>query len=145
MGQLTATIKQNFDSSSHAKRPAETAPEAGAKGGNADSQVVHTMESIHKSSTKIADIIGVIDGIAFQTNILALNAAVEAGPPPPPPPPPRLGRRRGGPPRRRTRSRVCCGGQRSSQPGRSLGPGRQRNQGADRRICGQCERQLPTG
>jgi methyl-accepting chemotaxis protein len=78
MEQLTATIKQNFDSSSHANRLAETASEVAVKGGSVVSQVVHTMESIQKSSTKIADIIGVIDGIAFQTNILALNAAVEA-------------------------------------------------------------------
>lgn len=78
MEQLTATIKQNFDSSSHANRLAETASEVAAKGGSVVSQVVHTMEAINKSSAKIADIIGVIDAIAFQTNILALNAAVEA-------------------------------------------------------------------
>ena len=78
MEQLTATVQQNVDSSLHANRLAETASEVAAKGGTVVSQVVHTMESIQKSSTKIADIIGVIDGIAFQTNILALNAAVEA-------------------------------------------------------------------
>ena len=78
MEQLTATIKQNVDSSSHANRLADTASEVAVKGGSVVAQVVHTMEAIQQSSNKIADIIGVIDSIAFQTNILALNAAVEA-------------------------------------------------------------------
>ena len=78
MEQLTATIKQNFESGAHANSLAETASAVAVKGGSVVAQVVHTMEAIHESSTKIADIIGVIDGIAFQTNILALNAAVEA-------------------------------------------------------------------
>ncbi|MEN9452470.1 MAG: methyl-accepting chemotaxis protein [Pseudomonadota bacterium] len=78
MEQLTATVKHNFESGVHANNLAETASEVAVRGGSVVSQMVHTMEAIHESSTKIADIIGVIDGIAFQTNILALNAAVEA-------------------------------------------------------------------
>ncbi len=78
MEQLASTVKQNFESGKHANQLAETAAQVAAKGGSVVSQVVHTMESINVSSRKIADIIGVIDGIAFQTNILALNAAVEA-------------------------------------------------------------------
>jgi methyl-accepting chemotaxis protein len=78
MEQLASTVKQNFESGKHANQLAETAAQVAAKGGNVVSQVVHTMEAINVSSRKIADIIGVIDGIAFQTNILALNAAVEA-------------------------------------------------------------------
>jgi methyl-accepting chemotaxis protein len=78
MEQLASTVKQNFESGKHANQLAETAARVAAKGGSVVSQVVQTMESINVSSRKIADIIGVIDGIAFQTNILALNAAVEA-------------------------------------------------------------------
>jgi methyl-accepting chemotaxis protein len=78
MQQLSGTIKQNFDSGRHANELAESAAKVALKGGDVVGQVVHTMEAINTSSRKIADIIGLIDGIAFQTNILALNAAVEA-------------------------------------------------------------------
>lgn len=76
--QLGATVKQNFEGSQQANRVAGAAAEVAVRGGTVVSQVIHTMEAINASSRKIADIIGVIDGIAFQTNILALNAAVEA-------------------------------------------------------------------
>jgi methyl-accepting chemotaxis protein len=78
MRDLTDTVKQNADHASQANRLASTASEVAARGGMVVSQVVDTMGSINASSKKIVDIIGVIDGIAFQTNILALNAAVEA-------------------------------------------------------------------
>ncbi len=78
MDELASTVKQNYESGHHAHRLAESAAKVAARGGAVVSEVVHTMEAINSSSTKIADIIGVIDGIAFQTNILALNAAVEA-------------------------------------------------------------------
>jgi len=78
MHELAGTVKQNFDSGRHANQLAGSASDVAVKGGAVVSQVVHTMEAINESSRKIADIIGVIDGIAFQTNILALNAAVEA-------------------------------------------------------------------
>ena len=78
MEQLTATVKQSADSALHANQLAASAAEVAARGGSVVSQVVTTMNEINASSKKIADIIGVIDGIAFQTNILALNAAVEA-------------------------------------------------------------------
>jgi len=78
MEQLTGTVKQNADNARQANELAGTAQLVAVKGGEVVSQVVDTMSAIHHSSSKIADIIGVIDGIAFQTNILALNAAVEA-------------------------------------------------------------------
>jgi len=78
MEQLTATVKQNTETSRQASQLAHVAREAAFKGGEVVGEVVKTMEDITSSSRKIADIIGVIDGIAFQTNILALNAAVEA-------------------------------------------------------------------
>lgn len=78
MMELASTVKHNFESGQHASELAETAAKVAAKGGAVVGSVVHTMEAINISSKKIADIIGVIDGIAFQTNILALNAAVEA-------------------------------------------------------------------
>jgi methyl-accepting chemotaxis protein len=78
MEQLTSTVKQNADSARSANELADNAQEVAERGGSVVSQVVETMSAIHQSSSKIADIIGVIDGIAFQTNILALNAAVEA-------------------------------------------------------------------
>jgi methyl-accepting chemotaxis protein len=78
MEQLTATVRQSADSARTANQLASSAAEVAARGGNVVSQVVSTMDEIDASSKKIADIIGVIDGIAFQTNILALNAAVEA-------------------------------------------------------------------
>ncbi|MGJ7612067.1 MULTISPECIES: methyl-accepting chemotaxis protein [unclassified Variovorax] len=78
MEELTSTVKQNADNARQANQLAVSASEVAVKGGNVVSQVVDTMGSINASSKKIVDIIGVIDGIAFQTNILALNAAVEA-------------------------------------------------------------------
>jgi len=78
MEQLTGTVRQTADSARTANQLASSAQATAAKGGDVVSQVVTTMEDINASSKKIADIIGVIDGIAFQTNILALNAAVEA-------------------------------------------------------------------
>ena len=78
MEQLTGTVKQSAVSAHHANQLAASAAEVAARGGSVVSQVVATMDDIHASSRRIADIIGVIDGIAFQTNILALNAAVEA-------------------------------------------------------------------
>ncbi len=78
MEQLTGTVKQSADSARQADQLAMSAAEVAARGGQVVSQVVSTMDEINASSKKISDIIGVIDGIAFQTNILALNAAVEA-------------------------------------------------------------------
>ncbi|MDM0027340.1 methyl-accepting chemotaxis protein [Variovorax saccharolyticus] len=78
MEELTSTVKQNADNARQANQLAVSASEVAVKGGSVVSQVVDTMGSINASSRKIVDIIGVIDGIAFQTNILALNAAVEA-------------------------------------------------------------------
>ncbi len=78
MEELTATVKQNADTARAATQIASSATSAAAEGGRVVGQVVSTMEEITSSSRKIVDIIGVIDGIAFQTNILALNAAVEA-------------------------------------------------------------------
>nr|WP_198982092.1 methyl-accepting chemotaxis protein [Herbaspirillum sp. ASV7] len=78
MDGLTATVKQNADNARQAGQLAHSASEIASRGGDVVGQVVQTMEGITESSRKIADIIGVIDGIAFQTNILALNAAVEA-------------------------------------------------------------------
>ncbi|MDO9163864.1 MAG: methyl-accepting chemotaxis protein [Methylococcaceae bacterium] len=78
MQELTSTVKHNSDNAKHANELAVSATEIAGKGVQVVGQVVDTMESIHESSRKIVDIISVIDGIAFQTNILALNAAVEA-------------------------------------------------------------------
>ena len=78
MEELTSTVKQNADNARQANQLAVSASSVAVKGGSVVSQVVDTMGSIKESSRKIVDIIGVIDGIAFQTNILALNAAVEA-------------------------------------------------------------------
>ena len=78
MEELASAVKRNYEQSRHANQIAEAASQVAVRGGAVVSQVVHTMEAINTSSRKIADIIGVIDGIAFQTNILALNAAVEA-------------------------------------------------------------------
>ena len=78
MEELTSTVKQNADNARQANQLAVSASEVAVKGGAVVSQVVDTMGSINAASKKIVDIIGVIDGIAFQTNILALNAAVEA-------------------------------------------------------------------
>ncbi len=78
MEELTSTVKQNADNARQANQLAVGASEVAVKGGAVVGQVVQTMSSINESSKKIVDIISVIDGIAFQTNILALNAAVEA-------------------------------------------------------------------
>ena len=78
MEELTVTIKQNAATARQASQLAQGASEAAIRGGEVVGQVVTTMQDITQSSNKIADIISVIDGIAFQTNILALNAAVEA-------------------------------------------------------------------
>ncbi|RZI44803.1 HAMP domain-containing protein [Herbaspirillum sp. HC18] len=78
MEQLTSTVKQNADHAQEADQLVTSASEVAAKGGSVVAQVIDTMRSIDESAKKIVDIISVIDGIAFQTNILALNAAVEA-------------------------------------------------------------------
>ena len=78
MEQLSATVRQNADSASQASQMAVNASSVAVQGGVVVAQVVDTMKGINEASRKIADIISVIDGIAFQTNILALNAAVEA-------------------------------------------------------------------
>ena len=78
MDQLTSTVRQTAEASRQANQLASSAGDVAARGGAVVAQVVSTMNDINASSKKISDIIGVIDGIAFQTNILALNAAVEA-------------------------------------------------------------------
>ncbi|NQE49729.1 methyl-accepting chemotaxis protein [Herbaspirillum rubrisubalbicans] len=78
MEELTSTVKQNADNARQANQLAATASEVAVQGGSVVGQVVQTMGEINEASKKIVDIISVIDGIAFQTNILALNAAVEA-------------------------------------------------------------------
>ncbi|HYD58847.1 MAG TPA: methyl-accepting chemotaxis protein [Noviherbaspirillum sp.] len=78
MEELTSTVKQNADNARQANGLAASASDVASRGGVVVNEVVMTMESINESSRKIVDIISVIDGIAFQTNILALNAAVEA-------------------------------------------------------------------
>jgi len=78
MEQFTGTVQQSSESARTANQLANSASTVAQRGGEVVTQVVATMDDIHASSKKIADIIGVIDGIAFQTNILALNAAVEA-------------------------------------------------------------------
>ncbi|NDI85425.1 methyl-accepting chemotaxis protein [Undibacterium crateris] len=78
MEEITSTIQHNADNARQANQLSHSASEVAQRGGQVVSEVVHTMGSINESSKKIVDIIAVIDGIAFQTNILALNAAVEA-------------------------------------------------------------------
>ena len=78
MEELTSTVKQNAEHNHHASKLVVSTAEIAVSGGEVVGKVINTMGSIKDSSRKIADIIGVIDGIAFQTNILALNAAVEA-------------------------------------------------------------------
>ena len=78
MEELAATVRNNADNAQQANQLAMSASEVAARGGEVVTEVVQTMQGINESSRRIADIIGVIDGIAFQTNILALNAAVEA-------------------------------------------------------------------
>ena len=78
MEQLASTVKQNADNARQANQLAASASDVAERGGSAVSEVVTTMQAISASSRKISEIVSVIDGIAFQTNILALNAAVEA-------------------------------------------------------------------
>jgi len=78
MEELSSTVKQNADNARQAEQLAKLASEVARKGGDVVAEVIQTMKGINDSGKKISDIIGVIDGIAFQTNILALNAAVEA-------------------------------------------------------------------
>jgi methyl-accepting chemotaxis protein len=78
MAALTGSVRQSVEGARQANALARSASEVAVKGGEVVAKVVHTMQGINESSRKISDIIGVIDGIAFQTNILALNAAVEA-------------------------------------------------------------------
>ena len=78
MEQITSTVRQNADNASAASQLASSARDVAVRGGSVVGHVVATMDSITQSSRRIADIVGVIDGIAFQTNLLALNAAVEA-------------------------------------------------------------------
>ncbi len=78
MTELTSTVRQNNENATQARKLADQASDVAVRGGATVSEVVQTMGAINESSRKIVDIIGVIDGIAFQTNILALNAAVEA-------------------------------------------------------------------
>ncbi|MBC7666014.1 MAG: chemotaxis protein, partial [Caulobacter sp.] len=80
LSQLTGNVRQSADSAAQANQLASSATQVARRGGAVVSQVVATMEEINSSSKKISDIIGVIDGIAFQTNILALNGAVEGAP-----------------------------------------------------------------
>ena len=115
MEELSSTVRQNADNARQGNQLAQNASTVAVRGGEVVGQVVDTMKGINDASRKIADIIGVIDGIAFQTNILALNAAVEAA---------RAGR--AGP-------RLCRGGLRGAQPGGALGRGRQGNQEPDLR------------
>ena len=78
MEELSASVRVNADNASQSNQLAQQAAQAAASGGTVVNQAVHSMQDIQASSSRMADIIGVIDGIAFQTNILALNAAVEA-------------------------------------------------------------------
>ncbi|MDG6614169.1 methyl-accepting chemotaxis protein, partial [Staphylococcus aureus] len=78
MQELTSTVKQNADNARLANQLADSASQVASRGGAVVEQVVEKMASINASSRKVVEIIGVIDGISFQTNILALNAAVEA-------------------------------------------------------------------
>jgi methyl-accepting chemotaxis protein len=78
MEELTSTVRQNADNAGQANQLALSASETASRGGAVVAEVVETMAAIDSASRKVVDIIGVIDGIAFQTNILALNAAVEA-------------------------------------------------------------------
>ena len=120
MEQLGSTVKQNADNARQANQLAMGASTVAVKGGEVVGQVVDTMKGINDASKKIGDIIGVIDGIAFQTNILALNAAVEAA-------------RAGG-----TGPRLRGRGLRSAQPGAAQRRSGQRDQEPDcrqRRAC----------
>ncbi len=125
MEELTSTVKQNADNARQANLLVVSASDYAVKGGEVVGQVVDTMGAIRDSSRKIVDIIGVIDSIAFQTNILALEC------------------RRGSGPRRRAGARLRRGGGRSAFAGAALGRRRQGNQGTDRRLGGEsrCRRQ----
>lgn len=126
MEELTSTVKQNAEHARHANQLVGSTAEIAARGGAVVGQVVDTMASISASSKKIADIIGVIDGIAFQTNILALNAAVEAA---------RAGEQGRG---RRRRGR-------SQEPGTAFRRGRPGDQVAYRRFGGKSRSGQQTG
>ena len=115
MEQIASTVKHTADSVQQAADVAANNSVAAARGGEVIAQVVSTMQGINASSNKISDIIGTIDGIAFQTNILALNAAVEAA--------------RGG----RAGARLRGSGQRGAQPRATQRFGGPRNQGAHHR------------
>ena len=125
--ELNAHVSQASDTARQASQLAATAAKAAEHGGDVVSQVVHSMEQINTSSRKISDIIGVIDDIAFQTNILALNAAVEAA---------RAGEQGRG-------FAVVAAEVRS--PARAQCRGCQGNQGADHQQRGQCRHGHPAG
>ncbi len=127
MEELTSTVNENTQSAGNANELAKQANQVAARGGEVVSAVVTTMNEIRHSSKKIADIIGVIDGIAFQTNILALNAAVEAA---------RAGEQGRG---------FAVVADRGAQPGAAPRGGRQGNQDADRRVGAQGRHRHATG
>ena len=116
MEELTSTVKQNTENAQQASALASSASNVAERGSKVVSQVVDTMHGISASSAKIAEITGMIEGIAFQTNILALNAAVEAG----------AGGRAG--------TRFCRCGERGAQPGATVIERGQGDQGADRKL-----------
>jgi methyl-accepting chemotaxis protein len=115
MEELTATVKQNSDNARQATLLAKNASETAARGGHVVDNVVRTMNEIADSSQQIAHITGVIDSIAFQTNILALNAAVEAA-------------------RRGTGAWFCGCRRRSPDPGEPQRAGGERDQRAYREL-----------
>ncbi|MEZ4284293.1 MAG: methyl-accepting chemotaxis protein [Nitrospira sp.] len=113
---MTSTVKQNADNAKQANQLAIAARDIADKGGSVTVRAVEAMGEINKSSKKIADIITVIDEIAFQTNLLALNAAVEAA---------RAGSMAGA---------LRCGGGGSPELGPAVGDHSQRNQRIDQRV-----------
>ena len=119
MEELNSTMRQSADAARQASQMAVANAEVAARGGQVVGQVVATMDQINHSSKKINDIIGVIDGIAFQTNILALNAAVEAA---------RAGEQGRG---------FAVVVARGTQPGAAQRRSGERNQGPDRHQRGQ--------